>query len=69
MPTIKGLPPLDMARGYDYPHDDPRGWVPQQYLPDELIAKRWYEPSQHGREREIAQRLAQHQDDTNQEES
>ena len=65
----QGASALGHGTGYDYPHDDPRGWVPQQYLPDELIAKRWYEPSQHGREREIAQRLAQHQDDTNQEES
>ena len=65
----QGASALGHGTGYDYPHDNPRGWVPQQYLPDELIAKRWYEPSQHGREREIAQRLAQHQDDTNQEES
>ncbi len=65
----QGASALGHGTGYDYPHDDPRGWVPQQYLPDELIAKRWYEPSQHGREREIAQRLAKHQDDTNQEES
>ena len=65
----QGASALGHGTGYDYPHDDPRGWVPQQYLPDELIAKRWYEPSQHGREREIAQRLAQHEDETNQEES
>jgi len=65
----QGASALGHGTGYDYPHDDPRGWVPQQYVPDELIAKRWYEPSQHGREREIAQRLAQHEDDTNQEES
>ena len=65
----QGASALGHGTGYDYPHDDPRGWVPQQYLPDELIAKRWYEPSQHGREREIAQRLAQHEDDTKQEES
>ena len=65
----QGASALGHGTGYDYPHDDPRGWVPQQYLPDELIAKRWYEPSQHGREREIAQLLAQHEDDTNQEES
>ena len=64
----QGASALGHGTGYDYPHDDPRGWVPQQYLPDELIAKRWYEPSQHGREREIAQRLAQHEDDTKQEE-
>jgi putative ATPase len=43
--------------GYDYPHDDPAGWVPQQYLPDELVGRTYYEPSEHGREAEIAERM------------
>ena len=43
--------------GYRYPHDDPRGWIEQDYLPDVLAGKRYYEPSGHGHEREIAQRL------------
>ena len=60
----QGAAALGHGTGYDYPHDDPRGWVPQQYLPDELVDKRWYEPSQHGREREIAQRLANQEDDS-----
>jgi putative ATPase len=43
--------------GYRYPHDDPRGWVEQDHLPDELAGKRYYEPSDHGNEREIARRF------------
>jgi putative ATPase len=43
--------------GYEYPHDDPRGWVEQQYLPDELRDRRYYEPSEHGREAEVAARM------------
>ena len=30
--------------GYVYPHDDPRGWVEQNYLPDELAGNRYYQP-------------------------
>jgi putative ATPase len=42
--------------GYEYPHDDPRGWLDQQYLPEGLEDRRYYEPSDHGAEREIAER-------------
>jgi putative ATPase len=43
--------------GYRYPHDDPRGWVEQDYLPDELAGTRYYKPSDHGHEAEITERL------------
>ncbi len=43
--------------GYRYPHDDPRGWVEQDYLPDELAGTRYYQPSEHGGEAEVAERL------------
>jgi putative ATPase len=43
--------------GYEYPHDDPRGWVPQQYLPDEARDAVYYRPSRHGYEQEIAERM------------
>jgi putative ATPase len=32
--------------GYSYPHDDPRGWVEQEYLPEELAGRRYYEPTE-----------------------
>ena len=50
--------------GYDYPHDDPRGWVPQEYRPPEVAGNTYYEPSDHGREREIAERMRQMKDET-----
>jgi putative ATPase len=43
--------------GYQYPHDDPRGWVAQQYRPDHLEGRKYYEPSSHGAEANIARRL------------
>ena len=30
-------------QGYLYPHDFPNHWVAQQYLPDDLVGKRYYE--------------------------
>ncbi len=49
--------------GYLYPHDDPRGWVEQKYLPDELSGNRYYRPSDHGHEVEVAERLRGRRDD------
>ncbi len=34
---------FEREQGYLYPHDYPGHWVRQQYLPDELKAKRYYE--------------------------
>jgi putative ATPase len=48
---------LGHGDGYDYPHDHADGWVPQQYLPDEVADRRYYEPSAHGHESEITERM------------
>jgi putative ATPase len=53
----KGAARLGHGRGYQYPHDDPRGWLPQQYAPDDLVGRRYYEPSGHGYEADVADRL------------
>jgi putative ATPase len=53
----QGARSLGHGAGYDYPHDDPRGWVPQRYLPDEMRDEVYYEPSRHGFEQEIATRM------------
>ncbi len=37
-------PGADRYPAYRYPHDDPSGWVEQQYLPEGLEAKRYYRP-------------------------
>ncbi len=54
----QGAKTIGHGDGYEYPHDDPRGWVDQQYLPPEVAGRRYYQPTQHGREREIADRMA-----------
>jgi putative ATPase len=52
-----GAEKLGHGVGYDYPHDHPEGWVPQQHLPDEVADRRYYEPSSHGFEQEIRTRM------------
>jgi putative ATPase len=41
--------------GYRYPHDFPGADVDQQYLPDRLLGKRYYEPSDQGLERQLGE--------------
>jgi putative ATPase len=53
----KGAASLGHGKGYEYPHDDPRGWTEQSYRPDEIAGRRYYEPSPHGHEQEIADRM------------
>jgi putative ATPase len=53
----KGAQSLGHGTGYEYPHDHPHGWVAQQYLPAELEGKRYYEPTDHGREQEVRERM------------
>jgi putative ATPase len=52
-----GAAALGNAQGYKYAHDDPDGVVAQQYPPDELVGVDYYLPTDHGAERQIAQRL------------
>jgi putative ATPase len=46
------------GQGYKYPHLFPGHFIPQQYLPDEVLGRILYQPSDQGREKEIAERLA-----------
>ncbi|MGH3672777.1 MAG: replication-associated recombination protein A, partial [Pseudonocardiaceae bacterium] len=48
---------LGHAQGYRYPHDVPEGVLAQQYPPRELVGRDYYQPSDHGAERTITQRL------------
>jgi putative ATPase len=50
--------------GYRYPHNDPSGFVPQEYRPPEIAGpvgtterRVYYRPSEHGEEAEIGRRL------------
>ncbi len=56
----QGAASLGHGTTYVYPHDDPRGWVPQQYRPAELSDVTLYEPSEHGFEHEVARRMNEH---------
>lgn len=48
---------LGHGKGYLYPHLFPGHFTPQQYLPDEVMGTRFYEPSNEGYEKQIASRL------------
>ncbi len=52
-----GAKRLGHGKGYKYAHDSEIGIVTQQYLPDELVGKRYYEPTSHGAERDVSARL------------
>jgi putative ATPase len=41
---------LNYGGDYKYPHNEPDHFVQQQYLPDKLKTKRFYAPTQVGRE-------------------
>jgi putative ATPase len=50
---------LGYGAAYEYPHDANEGYVHGvQYLPDECRGERFYEPSDRGYEKNIAERLA-----------
>jgi putative ATPase len=48
---------LGYGRGYRYDHDEPDAYAPQEYMPESLAGRRFYEPSGRGFEAEIAKRL------------
>ncbi len=48
-----GAKKLGHGKGYLYPHNYPRHYVDQQYLPDPLRGRIYYRPSENGREKQI----------------
>lgn len=52
-----GAKQLGHGKGYVYAHDEPHGIARQQYPPDDLVGRNYYEPTANGAEREIAARL------------
>ena len=48
-----GAAKLGHGRGYQYAHDYPNHYVKQQYLPDELVGHKFYNPSGNGYEKRI----------------
>jgi putative ATPase len=53
--AYQGSQRLGHGEGYQYSHDSPEAYVPQAYLPE---GRRYYEPSDRGSEKRIAERLA-----------
>ncbi len=53
----KGAKDLGHGLGYKYPHDYENHFVEQQYLPDNLIGRKFYKPSENGYERGILGRF------------
>jgi putative ATPase len=46
------------GKGYEYPHDHPGAFVPQQYVPDNVKDRIYYEPTESGAEQAIRRRLS-----------
>lgn len=52
-----GAKELGNGLHYQYPHDFPGHYVQQQYLPDELVDRIYYEPTENGVEKKIKESL------------
>jgi putative ATPase len=48
---------LGYGQGYQYAHSVPEGYLPQDYLPDEIADAKFYDPTAFGFEKEIAKRI------------
>jgi len=56
-PHYPGAGELGHGESYRYPHDDPRGYVEQEYRPRGVTDRVYYEPSAHGAEARISERM------------
>ena len=48
---------MGYGEGYKYSHDYPGGFAPMDNLPESLRDRRYYKPTDHGHEKDVAQRL------------
>jgi putative ATPase len=46
--SYRGAARLGHGQGYEYPHDSAEGVVAQQYAPDAVARREYYQPTQHG---------------------
>ena len=49
---------LGYGDNYKYAHDDPDGYIPQDYLPDNLRGRTYYEPTDRGYEQQVQTLMA-----------
>ncbi|MCL2254636.1 MAG: replication-associated recombination protein A [Lachnospiraceae bacterium] len=54
----KGSAKLGRGTGYKYAHDYPHNYVEQQYLPDGLVGRKFYNPSDNGHEKNVQEHFA-----------
>src|SRR5690606_15156256 len=52
-----GAKALGHGKGYLYPHDDPSGYVRQNYWPDGMKPRTYYRPVERGFEAQISERM------------
>ncbi len=52
-----GAERIGHGKGYEYSHDAPHGVARQDYLPDTLTGTQYYQPTDHGSERALGERL------------
>jgi len=52
-----GAKKLGHGKGYLYPHNYPGNYVEQEYMPEPLRGRRYYQPTDNGMEKEIRRRL------------
>lgn len=55
--STQGARRLGHGEGYEYPHDHPGGFVAQQYVPDNIKDRLYYDPTEAGYEGEVRRRL------------
>ena len=48
---------LGYGEGYKYAFDSEHAYLPQEYLPDVLRGKRWYQPTDFGHEKTVKERM------------
>lgn len=53
----KGAEQLGHGNSYQYPHNHPSGWVDQQYLPDSIKDRFYYEPKTNGKYEQALQKV------------
>jgi len=52
------LKELGYGQGYKYAFDSPDAYLPQEYLPESLRGRAWYQPSDFGYEKTVKERMA-----------
>jgi putative ATPase len=55
--SYPGARKLGHGKGYEYPHDAPAGWVPQEYRPGDVAGRTYYRPTAQGAEAGVGEVL------------